>query len=233
MQLLSEIKTPLALLALVVLVTEAILLILANKATGLDFTLLVIAMPLLLIGVLAVVFFLLLTKPGALGAGAAEEVAEIRHDVFLAAPMASHADDAAYQKDRAEMNSLVAVLEKDCGYDSVFYAGKHIASGKKFEAADISVREDYEALRSSRRFILVYPGRLVSSVLVEAGMAIALHKPMLIFARDRDELPFLLKEAEQAFPRQVKIYQYETPEDIRSKFQTHRDDLFARPNNKA
>jgi nucleoside 2-deoxyribosyltransferase len=226
LQELREIKTPLALLALVVLVIETILLILANKATGTDLTLLIIAMPLLLVGLLAGVFLLLGKRPDALGSQPREPVIEMKHDVFLAAPMASHPSDADYKTDRAEMNRIVETMEKECGFPSVFYAGKHIPTGKEFDAADISVKQDYEALRSSRRFVMVYPFKLASSVLVEAGMAIALKKPTLIFTRDRNELPFLLKEAEQAFPGVVKIYEYQTPADIREKFHKHRASLF-------
>lgn len=226
LQVLREIKTPLALLALVVLVIETILVILANKAKGTDLTLLIIAMPLLLVALLAGVFTLLGRKPDALSSQPYDAVVEMKHDAFLAAPMASHTSDAEYKRDREDMNEIVDAMEKECGFTSVFYAGKHIPTSKQFDAADISVKNDYEALRSSRRFVLVYPFKLASSVLVEAGMAIALKKPTIIFARDRNELPFLLKEAEQAFPGLVKIYQYQTPGEIQDKFRKHRDQLF-------
>lgn len=50
MEIISKIKSPLGLLGLIVLVTEGILMTLAFKATGTDFTLLVIGMSLLLGG---------------------------------------------------------------------------------------------------------------------------------------------------------------------------------------
>jgi hypothetical protein len=64
---------------------------------------------------------------------------------------------------------------------------------------------------------MIYPARMVSSVLAEAGFALAAGKPSLYFVRRAEDLPFLLTRAESlrppAFPP-VVIHECPTPDDI-------------------
>ncbi len=54
------------------------------------------------------------------------------------------------------------------------------------------------ALRAAHLFVMIYPGKIVTSALVEVGYAMALRLPCLLLVRDRDDLPYLLKQAERA-----------------------------------
>ena len=69
-----------------------------------------------------------------------------------------------------------------------------------------------QALKSSRYFLLFYPAKMSSSVLVEAGYALSLHKKAVYFVKNREHLPFMLRFSESAFP--VKIHQYKTIEGL-------------------
>jgi hypothetical protein len=116
--------------------------------------------------------------------------------------------------------SIVKWLQDSCRFRSVFYAGRNIETKEKFEAEDFSLSDDLAALRRSKYFMLVYPERLVSSVLFEAGLAIALGKPSVYFVRDLSSLPFLMKKAEQAkLPARVRIYEYESLAKIQTLLQ--------------
>jgi hypothetical protein len=72
---------------------------------------------------------------------------------------------------------------------------------------------------------MLYPKKIASSVLVEAGWALALGKQSLYFVDKRDDLPFLLKQAEQAFSS-VRIYDHCTTDGIVNLIKKHRGDLF-------
>jgi len=68
--------------------------------------------------------------------------------------------------------------------------------------------------------MLIYPDKIISSVLFEAGLAVALGKPSVYFIRDRSSLPFLKKKAEQAeLPAGVRIYEYESLAKIETLLQ--------------
>lgn len=224
---LREIKTPLGYFALAILVVEAILAALAIKATGFDLTVLVCGMVFSLVLLIAFVGYLSIKKPETL-VGVSKQIPKVslKHDVFLSSPMAAYDNDAEYKRDRENALAIINTLKQECRFDSVIYAGNEIKSISDFEAADISVNKDFQALLESRYFVLLYPKKLASSVLVEAGWAIALGKVSLYFVRDRDDLPFLLKQAEQAFSS-VKIYDNCTAESIIHLLKTHRRDLFS------
>jgi hypothetical protein len=191
--IIEAVKTPLGLFALVVLVIEAVLAALAVKAEGRDFTILVVG----LIGTMAavvVIVGLALRRDPTLGASmapspsgtpAAPSEAELKYDAFIAAPMAGFTDDAAaYQRSRADVLRLIKVLKEHARARTVFYAGEMLPSLKSFETADLSLEQDLEALRGSACLILIYPARIVTSALVEVGVAIGLKKPIFIHVLD-------------------------------------------------
>lgn len=59
-----------------------------------------------------------------------------------------------------------------------------------FDPHHIEAEKNYKALLRSRRFLMVYPGRIDSGCLVEAGVALAKKIPSLYF--NRNHLPFNL-----------------------------------------
>ncbi|MBZ5555607.1 MAG: hypothetical protein LAO21_23115 [Acidobacteriia bacterium] len=229
--IIREIKTPLAFYSLVVLVAEGILGFLASKATGADFTFLVVGMMVTLLALIGAVAFLAHKSPERPGSGPKElEQTPIKHDVFISSPMAAYDEDEKYKRNRTDVLMLVEAFRKECKFKSVVYAGTEIASMKDFEAADISAADDIQALRESKCFVLHYSEKIVSSVLFEAGVALALQKPSLYFVKDRDYLPFLMRQAEQAF-HHVKIYEFSTTNDILTLIKNHREKLFSFPAN--
>jgi len=154
-------------------------------------------------------------------------LARFEHDVFLAMAMAGLETEEQYQNYRNQALRIEKWLQDYCGFRSLFYAGHNLETKEKFEAEDFSLSEDLQALRRSKYFMLVYPERIVSSVLFEAGLAIALGKPSVYFIRDRSSLPFLMKMAEQAkLPAGVRIYEYENLSKIENLLQNPGEGLW-------
>jgi len=94
-----------------------------------------------------------------------------RFDVFVSAPMAAYESDAEVKADHDRIGPVVAYLEDQLSL-SVFWAGRNIRSKADFDAPDISATKDVEALLDSKFFLLLYPARIASSVLFEAGIAL-------------------------------------------------------------
>ena len=154
-------------------------------------------------------------------------LARFEHDVFLAMAMAGLDTEEQYQTYRSQGLKIEKWLQDFCGFRAVFYAGRDLETKEKFEAEDFSLNHDLDALRRSKYFMLVYPEKLVSSVLFEAGLAVALGKPSVYFIRDRSSLPFLMKKAEQAkLPAGVRIYEYESLSKIQNLLQNPGEGLW-------
>jgi hypothetical protein len=136
-----------------------------------------------------------------------------KHDIFLSSPMAALPSTKEYEANRKLILELIDTFRRECGFDKIFYAGRDIGSVSDFDPEGISVKDDLKAIEESRYFVMIYHSKVVTSALVEAGCAVALRKPSLYFVRTEDDLPFLLKQAVQAFI-DVKIYRSENIKDV-------------------
>jgi hypothetical protein len=115
------------------------------------------------------------------------------YDVFVASPMAGLKGNTAFQEQLQNTLAVIAALQSHCGVKTVYYAGKKITSAERFEPTDVAAEVDLEAIRKSRTFLLLYPSEIVSSVLFEAGFALALGRTSIYFVQDRLHLPYLMR----------------------------------------
>jgi TIR domain len=118
---------------------------------------------------------------------------KFKFDVFLSAPMAAFASDDDYKAARADIKKVFDALTLKCKL-LVYWAAEKVESMSDFDALDVSVLDDLKALADSRHFVLLYPEKLVTSALFEAGYALALERHAHYFVRDRQHLPFLMRE---------------------------------------
>jgi len=209
--IIQAVKTPLSFFTLALLVVEVILGIMASRATGRDFTILLtatVALPFLLVVVVAYQF----RSPVSVPAAPQQAAPVFKYDAFVSAPMAA-VDDTEYEQVRKLAQTVVTCLQKDCGKKSIYYAGANIATRAEFEPNDAAVQEDIDAISHSEYFIMVYPAKIVSSVLFEAGYAVALNKKSIYFVKNARDLPFVMRRAEQALAS-VKLYDYDEVDDI-------------------
>jgi hypothetical protein len=147
----------------------------------------------------------------------------MQYDVFLSCPMAGTKSDARYREVRAEAIRILECLESECQF-RVFFAGRALETRSDFDEADFSIAKDIRALEESQYFLLFYPERVVSSVLVEAGMALALKKKAVYFVRERRHLPFMLQKVESIAP--VKVCEFKTTDRVLTVIRNYRKDLF-------
>jgi len=212
--LIDAVRTPLNFFTLALLVGQGILIYLAPKVQGADLRILLLAalgLTFLLVILVGFIQYKNLTqkefhlKPDS-------EIIDYKYDIFLSVPMA-----AASAKDYPETRELalgaIEVLQKACNMNRVYYAGVNTPTKKDFNPRDAAALDDLDAITTSQYFVMLYPKRTASSVLFEAGCALALGKKCLYLVRDRSHLPFLMQQAEQAFDF-VKLYEYESLTDI-------------------
>ncbi len=118
---------------------------------------------------------------------------EPTYDVFLSVPMAAFDTDAQYKSFRADAMKVVSALRDRCGL-RVYCALENIPSIENFDPFGASVKNDLEALHDSANFVLIYPERLVSSALFEAGYALARGLPCRFMVQKTSDLPFLMRK---------------------------------------
>lgn len=145
-------------------------------------------------------------------------VFERKAKVFVAAPMSGASGEASYQAARDSAMSIVRRLRSSEPEVDAYFAGAGIASKAEFSPQGSALEQDIGFLRRSDVFILVYPEKVLSSVLIEAGYAMALRIPMILFVRRRSDLPYLLQEAESVQDRSlispIAIREYADDEEL-------------------
>lgn len=147
-----------------------------------------------------------------------------RFDVFVSAPLAAFTDDDAIAADHDRVAPVVATLEDQLSM-AVYWAGRNIRKRSDFEAPDLSAKKDVEALLASRYFLLLYPHKIASSVLFEAGIALHQCLTSVYFVRDQHDLPFLMTQASQAFVN-VRIYEGTLPDGLVNLLKRHGAQFF-------
>jgi nucleoside 2-deoxyribosyltransferase len=229
-KILSAISTPIQLAALIVLVVEGLLAYLLSRAEAGDISLYVSMMVGVLALTIAAVFIIeykriKLKESVAIPATGEMESAKktYKWDVFLAAPMAALSTDS-FENSIEKVREIKRVLEEECGFNPIFFAGINMANKMDFDTADVSIETDVNALKESKNFIMIYPEKIVSSVLFEAGMALALGKPSFYFG-DTDNFPFLMQQANQKFSH-VKIHDCDTLDKIIAVIKKNKNSLF-------
>jgi hypothetical protein len=155
----------------------------------------------------------------------------IKYDVFLAAPMAGIETDEEYQAIRSLCLEVLALMRSHCGVATYYFVGEKLETKAQFESFDVAAEMDFDAIGASRDFVLIYPRKVASSVLAEAGFALARGIPLTLFARDADDLPYLLRQG--GLPRdrypEVHVRPYETPEKLKQIIRNDGANLFDGP----
>jgi hypothetical protein len=154
---------------------------------------------------------------------------ESETDVFLAAPMMASDD---YASGRSQAERIKAALRDHCGVGEVFFAGDTIEDKAHFENPSVGLGRNMPYFQSAKRFVMVYPSRVASSVLVEAGIALGLGLASVFFVKSRGDLPWILQDVSEANIRElgnVRVIPYRDDDDLIEKIRTSGKHLFPDP----
>ncbi len=147
-------------------------------------------------------------------------------DVFLSFPMAGSGN---YNDSRRLGERVVQALQKHCDVREVFWAGATIEDDGHFEEPSVGLGRNMPYFRSAARFVMLYPEKLSSGVLVEAGLALGLKMPAVYLVRDREDLPWILQDiggaGDNALGR-VRVIVYSDEDNLIEKLKSNGPHLF-------
>lgn len=135
----------------------------------------------------------------------------VKKRVYISSPMASLSNDD-YLRFQKDMVQIQHALKKYCKA-SIFYPGEKISSKDRFDGKQKAIKVNFSKLGESEYLLVVYPNCLASSVLTEIGYAIALSKKIIVFVKDKSDLPYILQEADIAIDN-FHLYTYGKIDDI-------------------
>lgn len=127
-------------------------------------------------------------------------IASYKFDLFVATPMSAYSDDVSYSSNRNKILSLFKDFQSKTRFRRFFCPALQLASVDKFDPNENALIQDFLALESSEAFLFFYLPPLPvrpSSVFVEAGMALRSRTPSVYIVRSRDDLPYMLRQADK------------------------------------
>jgi hypothetical protein len=157
---------------------------------------------------------------------AQEQPAPSLYDIFLAVPMIS-----AKGPVRAEIHAIGGAMLRafeSCGFR--VYCARSFEDSDEYEdneETDIpqAALETLSKLKQIKKFVMLYPAEIASSVLMESGFTIALETPSVYFIHIAAPIPYMLGVAKETMPF-VHIHRYSCAEDIVRIIKKNRSTLF-------
>lgn len=211
-KLIQMIKDPIGVLVLVLLIIESLLgaVISTGIKDGNKTYIIIGSIAILLI--ITIGIFVILAKNTSL-----QGAETYQFDLFISAPMKGGApSEDEYKKFRSEViDSIINPLRTNYNL-KVFYSGE-VSDDISATVIDTN---NFNAIRNSSYFVLIYPKSVVSTVLVETGYAFALEKPSLLCCKSQEDMPNLIKEANNKF-NFVRNYNYDSIGEILHGINTH------------
>jgi len=212
--ILDAVKTEIGLLALIALIVEGAIAVLATQVDQSAVPAVIWGMLGLLALVICVAAVSIVMNRRGPAAVPASAKAPTNFDVYVSAPMASFTDKKSFEDNHKEVLRVIKEFRDSAPSAQIFYPGQGMKTADDFEPADISLDKDFQFILQSRAFVMIYPQKLASGVLVEAGFALGAGKPSYYFVKDEDDLPFILRLASQAKSVEVRVYPFTDYDDL-------------------
>lgn len=122
--------------------------------------------------------------------------------IFMATPISGFATEVAYKEFRKEALKLVSYLRKH-GYE-VCSELERISESDNYDSPVKSVSDDFNSIKDNDYFLLLHPGKMQTSSLIEFGYACAFDKRIVAVGRKKD-FPFLVIGYEEFSDRAIIV----------------------------
>jgi len=145
------------------------------------------------------------------------------YDVFISCPMTSLPEDG-YARMRETIEALTDAMQAK-GF-TAYSAVRRITHQGNVDPEAIAAENDLPALTASRNFLMIYPGKILSSCLLEAGYALVAGIPSVYFVKSDDDLPYMLRGAVESF-RNTRRVKFRDEREIVAFFERYPDRVIA------
>jgi hypothetical protein len=116
-------------------------------------------------------------------------------------------------------------ITKNTNINTIYSGSLKFKTIDEVEDEIAAAKNDFQKINKSKKFILIYPEKIVTSCLVEIGYAICLNLPCVLFVKSRNDLPYILKEIGQ-IKNNVLIYTYSDTNSIENIIRKKGNDIF-------
>ncbi len=155
-----------------------------------------------------------------------------RCNVFIAAPMAGISKIPKENKKESNIvkRSVEAFQSLGRKY-KCFSHLLHIDDPGKFNDPKMALEENVYKINTCDLFVLIYSHEVLSSILLELGMALGFKKKVLIFKKKGVNLPYLVQKLENVRIEDINVLviEYERDEQVSEYIIRYSQRLFSNP----
>ena len=214
--IIESVKTPLGLLALVVLAIEGLLTLSIQKLPQDQLIYAVAGMIGTFIVALVIIGYFIFRDSAPRAGRRSSYGVFYDFDAFVAAPMSAIPKED-YERVTKEVNQLIDHLRSHTGLKEIAYSGSTSPKYGSWDLEGTSLEKNLRRITRSRSFILIHPVPAQTSALIEVGFAIAQGMRVLLITPDRKSLPFLLRSPEKSKLADISVLDYTKLEDVTAK----------------
>lgn len=136
---------------------------------------------------------------------------EWQYYVFISYPMKAISDIKTRRRLGTIIDGVNVCLRNNYPHYTIFASQDDELKGNE---KLIHLTDDFEALKKSKEYILIYPKKLASSVLLELGCALCMGKMVTIFVKSKDDLPYLVKKRLEEQNQSIKIEVFSSESEL-------------------
>jgi len=125
-------------------------------------------------------------------------------NIFIATPIAGFLTKEDYVKYKNLIKDVVICVKENNQDSNVFCEITNIKDISEYDSPKNSVIKDFEHIRKSDYFILLYPQKVASSALIELGYALSKERNILIISSNKNILPYMVSGFEEVY-QTVKV----------------------------
>jgi len=215
--IIESVKTPLGLLALVVLAIEGLLTLSIQKLPQDQLIYAVAGMIGTFIGRPRHHRFILFSGTARRERAGVRAMACSTISTLLSAAPMSAIPKRTTSGVTKEVNQLIDHLRSHTGLKEIAYSGSTSPKYGSWDLEGTSLEKNLRRITRSRSFILIHPVPAQTSALIEVGFAIAQGMRVLLITPDRKSLPFLLRSPEKSKLADISVLDYTKLEDVTAK----------------
>lgn len=136
---------------------------------------------------------------------------ELQYHVFISYPMKAISDIRTRRRLGAIIDTVNVCLRNNYPHYTIFASQDDELKGNE---KLIHLTDDFEALKKSKEYILIYPKKLASSVLLELGCALCMEKMITIFVKCEEDLPYLVKKRLEEQDPSIKVEVFSSENEL-------------------
>jgi len=152
-----------------------------------------------------------------------------KYDIFISAPIFS-VKYRPFTEVKRNINTIVEKIKNSTDFKNIYFAGEQINNVEEHtkKMLDKTLENDVQrAFEDSKYVFAIVQSKETTGTFVEIGMALSAKKKVLIFTKNVEFLPNMIRNLDKKKERNLQIVVFNTIDDIIDNIEVRKSNLFS------